>query len=210
MIAVVALPLLTVVIAVLLGDAWTLPSGQTLWRELIAIAIALLLVNLWEEAVWAGFLQTRLERRHSFFVAAALTAIPFAAIHLPLRVITGAIRSAADLGLNFLLLLVLGLVVRPLMGLVLRGAANSLMLVGLTHTLFNQSNNTDGIAADILAGDSRQNAALLATLGLTILLVLILRRRLSRSYRLELDRAKQARDHRFVLAADSSTGKELR
>jgi membrane protease YdiL (CAAX protease family) len=34
-----------------------------------------LLINLWEEAAWAGFLQTRLERRHNFFLAALLTGI---------------------------------------------------------------------------------------------------------------------------------------
>jgi hypothetical protein len=36
--------------------------------------------------------------------------------------------------------------------MVMRGAANSLLLVGLSHTMFNRSNNTDGIAADILRG----------------------------------------------------------
>jgi hypothetical protein len=64
--------------------------------------------------------------------------------------------------------------------------------VGLTHTFFNRSNNTDGIAADLLpGGDSRQLAALLATVVLTVLLGLILRSKLSRSYRRELDEAEQ-------------------
>ena len=41
---------------------------------------------------------------------------------------------------------------------------NSLLLVGLTHAMFNRSNNSDGIAADLLpSGESRQLAALLAT-----------------------------------------------
>jgi membrane protease YdiL (CAAX protease family) len=61
LVAVIALPLLTVIIAVLLGDASALPSQNVLWREVLGIAVAFLLVNLWEEAAWAGFLQTRLE-----------------------------------------------------------------------------------------------------------------------------------------------------
>ena len=190
--AVLALPLLTVMIAVLLGDSAVVPSGSVLWREVVGIAIAFLLINIWEEAAWAGFLQTRLERRHNFFLAALLTGIPFAAIHMPLQVITGQVRSAGDFAVGFGLLMVLVIFVRSLYGMVLRGAANSLLLVGLSHTMFNRSNNTDGIAADILrGGDSRQVAALLATVVLVVLLGLVLRSKLSRSYRRELDAAEE-------------------
>ena len=111
-----------------------------------------MLINLWEEAAWAGFLQTRLERRANFFVAALLTGIPFAAIHMPLQVITGQVRSAVDFAVGFGLLMVLVIFVRSLFGMVLRGAANSLLLVGLTHAMFNRSNNSDGIVADLLPG----------------------------------------------------------
>jgi len=193
LVAVIALPLLTVSIAVLLGDAAVVPSGSVLWRELLGILVAFLLINLWEEAAWAGFLQTRLERRHNFFLAALLTGIPFAAIHMPLQVITGEVRSSMDFVVGFALLGVLVIIVRSLFGMVMRGAANSLLLVGLTHTLFNRSNNSDGIAADLLpGGDSRQLAALLATVVLTVMLGLLLRKKLSRSYRRELDEAEQA------------------
>ena len=191
LVALVALPMLTVIFAVLLGDISVLPSRNVLWRELLGILIAWLLINLWEEAAWTGFLQTRLERRHNFFLAAFLTGIPFAAVHMPLQVITGEVRSAVDFAVNFALLMVLVIFVRSLFGMVLRGTANSLLLVGLTHAMFNRSNNIDGIAADILpGGDSRQLAALLATVVLAIVLGLVLRRKLSRSYRRELDEAE--------------------
>jgi membrane protease YdiL (CAAX protease family) len=192
LVAVMALPLLTVIIAVLLGDITALPSRNVLWREVLGIAIAFLLINIWEEAAWAGFLQTRLERRHNFFVAATLTGIPFAAIHMPLQVISGEVRTALDFVVGFALLGVVVIIVRSLFGMVMRGAANSLLLVGLTHTFFNRSNNSDGIAADLLpGGDSRQIAALLATVVLTVVLGLVLRKKLSRSYRRELDEAEQ-------------------
>ena len=93
---------------------------------------------------------------------------------------------------------------RSLFGMVLRGAGNSLLVVGLTHAMFNRSNNNDGIAADLLPGsdsrqlaallpgsDSRQLAALLATIVLAVVLGLILRRKLSRSYRHQLDDGEQ-------------------
>jgi uncharacterized protein len=192
LVAFLALPLLTVVIAVLFGDAVVLPSGSVLWQELLGILVAWFLINLWEEAAWAGFLQTRLERRHNFFLAALLTGIPFAAIHMPLQVITGQVRSAVDFAVGFGLLMVLVVFVRALFGMVLRGAGNSLLLVGLTHAMFNRSNNSDGIAADLLpGGDSRQLAALLATIVLAVVLGLVLRSKLSRSYRRRLDEAEQ-------------------
>src|SRR5215216_3619495 len=128
--AFLALPLLTVVIALLLGHSAVLPSRSVLWQEVLGIAIAFLLINLWEEAAWAGFLQTRLERRHNFFLAALLTGIPFAAIHMPLQVITGQVRSAIDFVVGFGLLMVLVIFVRSLFGMVLRGAGNSLLVGG--------------------------------------------------------------------------------
>jgi membrane protease YdiL (CAAX protease family) len=171
---VLGLPATTVVLAVLLGDRFVPPTFATVADELVGLAAGFLLVNLWEEASWAGFMQTRLERRYNLYVAAALTAIPFAAIHLPLQLFNGT-PSAADLATHFALLTILGVVVRSYFGLVKRGTAGSLLAVGLAHTMFNRSNNTDGIAAKLLEGNHRQGAALIATLLLTVILGLVLR-----------------------------------
>ena len=111
---------------------------------------------------------------------------------MPLKVINGEVRTAVDLPSASPCWRCSSVFVRSLFGMVMRGAANSLLLVGLTHTFFNRSNNTDGIAADLLpGGDSRQLAALLATVVLTVVLGLILRSKLSRSYRRQLDEAEQ-------------------
>jgi uncharacterized protein len=183
---VVALPASTVVIALLLGDTLQVPSASVLAWEVVEIAVGFLLINLWEETAWTGFLQTRLERRHSFFVASILTAVPFAAIHMPLQLINGN-TEPAGLAQAFVLYLILGSIVRPLFGIVLRGSGDSVMAAALMHTFFNRSNNIDGIVADLLAGPNRSLAALLATLLLTIGLGLFVRHRLTRAYRHELD-----------------------
>jgi membrane protease YdiL (CAAX protease family) len=192
--ALLALPIATVLLAVVLGDTPHLPNPGVLAGELLGLAIGFLLINIWEETTWAGFFQTRLERRHNFFVAAALTGLPFTAVHMPLQVINGGVRSALDLVLAFTLLFVVTIVVRSLFGMVMRGAANSVLLVGAMHIMFNRSNNSDGIAADILqGGDHRQVAALLATLVLTVVLGVVVRRKLTRSYRRELDETERSR-----------------
>ncbi len=175
-VVVLALPTLTIVLALLLGDRLVPLSLGGLADEIGGFLLGFLLVNLWEEASWAGFMQTRLEQRHNRYVAAALTAIPFAGIHMPLQVING-VTAPLQLLAGFALLSVLAIVVRSYFGLVMRGTGGSLLAVGVAHTIFNRSNNTDGIAARVLEGGHRQVAALVATLVLTVVLGVVLRRR---------------------------------
>src|SRR5581483_5483237 len=131
------------------------PTIGSVIEEVVQAAVAFFVINLWEETGWTGFFQSRLERRHNFFIAAALTAIPFALIHLPLRVINDT-TSLGGLVQQFILLMILGLIFRPLIGMALRGSGDSVMAAALMHTFFNRSNNSDGIAADLLIGDNRQ------------------------------------------------------
>jgi membrane protease YdiL (CAAX protease family) len=181
-----ALPALTVVLALIMGDTFKPPTLGLLAAELGGFLAGFLFVNLWEEASWAGFMQTRLERRHNLYLAAALTAIPFAGIHMPLQLLNGR-PSLTNLLAHFALLTVLAVVVRSYFGLVMRGAQNSLLAVGVAHTIFNRSNNNNGIAAKLLEGDQRQGAALIATLLLTIALGVILHRRTRPDERARLD-----------------------
>lgn len=183
-----ALPATTVVLALLLGDTFRPLTLAATGNELGGFAAGFLLVNLWEEISWAGFMQTRLEWRYNLYAAAVLTAVPFAAIHMPLQVLNG-VTSPGTLLANFALLTILATVVRSFFGLVMRGAGNSLLAVGTAHTIFNRSNNTDGVAAKLLDGTHRQVAALLATALLTVLLGVLLRGRSGTDERARLDAA---------------------
>jgi len=186
-VAVLALPVTSLVLALALGDQFTTPSASTLGHEVVSIAVALLLVNISEEIAWAGFLQTRLERRHRFLVASLLTAVPFALVHLPIRVVAREITGLEDVVGNLIALLIISAIIRTLLGVVMRGALNSVLLVAVTHTFFNRSNNTDGIVADLVTGEARSLAALLASLLLTVVLCVVMRKRLTRDQRLALD-----------------------
>jgi uncharacterized protein len=190
LVAVIALPTSTVILAVAFGDSTHIPTGGVIVREVLSITIALLLVNLWEETAWAGFLQSRLEHRHNFFVAAALTAIPFAAVHVPLRIINGQATTPQTAGIAFLVLLVFSFLIRTLSAwscVVLPTASCS---PPPPTPSFNRSNNIDGIAADILQGSNRPIAALLAATLTTVVLGICLRTKLRRSYREALDEAE--------------------
>ena len=62
------------VIALLLGlifggSLHTADLGLVLIKQLGSIVLVVVVINLWEETVWAGFFQTRLEARFNFVVA---------------------------------------------------------------------------------------------------------------------------------------------
>lgn len=181
LVAIAALPITTVAIALLLGDTAQMPSGPTLLAELGSSLVAFLLINIGEETAWMGFMQRRMSQRHSMFTAAAITAVPFSFVHMPLRVVTREVTTISELVFSFVALTLFILVFRTLVGAVFVGSG-SVLLAAITHTSFNRSNNADGLAADVLSGVARSNAALLATVIVTLAvsLSLSLRRRLQR------------------------------
>jgi hypothetical protein len=67
--------------------------------------------------------------------------------------------------------------VRPLFALVLRGTGGSLLLVALLHSVFNRTNNENGIAATLVPGQARMLAMLVAVVALTAIVALVIRRR---------------------------------
>jgi membrane protease YdiL (CAAX protease family) len=137
----------------------TLASGA------LSVVTAVLLVHLWEETVWAGFFQGRLERRHGFLPAAALTAVPFAAVHLPLTFIGD--LTPGGVGLAAGGLLVLGVLMRLLVGATVRGAAGSLLAAGVVHASFNASNNEGNLVDDLLGGGQPTLYAIVAAVLFT-------------------------------------------
>ena len=173
---VAGLPVLTVGLSVLMGDSLRPvdPVGFVV-GQVTFLVVNLLLTNLWEEAAWAGFLQTRWERRHSLLVASMLTAVVFAFGHLPLALFDDV--TAPSLAVSFLLYLVLGVLVRPMFALVLRGTGGSLLLVAVLHSVFNRTNNDNGIAATLVPGEARGLAMLVAVVALSAIVIVAIRRR---------------------------------
>ena len=113
--------MLTVIATLILGGSLeSIEPNKLFWDQLRLLLINFILVNLWEETAWAGVMQTRLERRHNIFVAAVLTAIPFGFIHLPLAFLSEI--TIASVLISLAAYILLGLFLRPLVGVVLRGS----------------------------------------------------------------------------------------
>jgi uncharacterized protein len=164
------LPVTALVLGLIIGGRLhTEGAGATLLRQLLSIVLAVVVINLWEETVWAGFFQTRLEGRFNFVVAAVLTALPFASVHVPLLLLDDRVTAFSLLkGLGGLL--VLGIAVRLMIGVVLRAAADSVLAVGILHAIFNASNNQDGLVDALLDG---ANAGLMTEIAMPLLTVAI-------------------------------------
>ena len=69
----------------------------------------------------------------------------------------------------------------------LRGTGHSLLLVGLLHSVFNRTNNPNGILAALTDGDMPGLAALAAAATLTAGTAVVIRHRLDRTHRRALD-----------------------
>ena len=171
------LPTLTLAFALLLGDTpQPVETAPFLTRQLAGPLVNLILINLWEETAWSGVVQSRLQRRHGIVIAAVLTAIPFALAHMPAGTssVTSPPGPCSPLSITLLIVCTL---VRLMIGVFLRGTHGSILAVALLHTMFNRSNNDEGLVAGLLEGDGRKLAGLLAVLILTATIAYVSRRR---------------------------------
>lgn len=158
----IALPVTSVAVGVAQGRS--VATGDLLpilVREVPLMLLPVVLVNMWEETVWAGFVQTRLERRHGLVWAAALTAIAFAGIHLPMLLADDDVSVSSFLA-GAGLLLGAALVVRVMVGVFLRATAGSVLAVAVLHASWNGSTGEGSLADDLLSGGQPVLAALIA------------------------------------------------
>ncbi len=180
--ALAALPAATVLVGIALGRSLeTADVGSTLVQSVPLMLLPVVLVNVWEETVWAGFVQTRLERRHGLLAGSALTAVAFAAIHLPLLAWGEVTVSSVATGLG----IVFGaaLVFRLLVGVFLRAAAGSVLAVAVLHGAWNGSSGEDGLVDELLSGGQPVLAAVVALVVVTAVAVAVVRPEFARPSR---------------------------
>ena len=105
----------------------------------VNVVSSVLIVNLWEEMVWAGFVQRTASNAYGFVRSALLTAALFVAIHLPLAFY--GIDGAADLGYNLAVMVAAGVGMRLLVGALDVWGRGSILAVALLHATFNASSD---------------------------------------------------------------------
>ena len=152
------------------------------------VLIPFVLINLWEETAWTGFMQHILQERHGPLLASIVVAPAFALIHMPAFFVAGWINDErAPLSQFPAVLLQIGVLAvfavffRVLIMWLYNGSGRSVLLVALFHSAFNMTNGQK-ITPDLL-GLPEGLAALLplaAVAVIAVLLVVFTRGRLAR------------------------------
>jgi uncharacterized protein len=155
-----AMPLITLGVAVATG---TLRSPADGWAAVVVTYLMFLVLgavtgNLWEETVWAGFVQGRLMAARGLLVGSLLTAVPFFLMHLPLAFEASGWKDTSwrDAAIDWALILLAAPFLRYLIGTLLVDTGGSTLAAGIMHASFNAAG-----AMAVLAGGWQQIPALI-------------------------------------------------
>jgi membrane protease YdiL (CAAX protease family) len=113
------------------------PRGAVLGTFAFQLVSSAIVINIWEELAWTGFVQRRLMARWGLFGGSTVTALLFALIHAPLA-FAGA-GDGDDVLMGFAILISTGIGLRLLIAAVDAWSVGSLLVIGLLHGAFNAS-----------------------------------------------------------------------
>ena len=140
------------------------------------VMVPFVLIQLWEEAGWTGFLQNTLQERHGPLLASILVAPAFALMHLPL-VLLDVPRSGVGpfvLGavVQMGLVTILAIFFRIIIGWFYNGTGRSVLVVALFHSAYNSATSSGDarFTEELISGP----AALLIPLGLTVVIAVVI------------------------------------
>lgn len=114
-----------------------LDGGLLLSLALANVVSSVLIVNLWEEMVWAGVIQRGAMARWGYVPGSLVTAALFAGLHLPLALYD--VEDAVGLVDNVARLVVAGVGLRLLVGAFDRWSKGSILTLAVLHATFNAS-----------------------------------------------------------------------
>lgn len=179
LVALFALPLATLLAAILWLGGAPLPALVAQWPLLFtgflpqALLIALL-VSIWEEGGWTGFLLPRLQQRWGPLAASAILAVCQGLFHVPLLFIVGGVSDTRvrpdQYGMYLVFLFVLTIPVRILITWLWNSTRGSVIIVALFHGAFNTVNSASFIP-NFVPGDVSWVFGVYALLGLLVLVL---------------------------------------
>lgn len=127
------------------GDALNPVGGngsQIATAYLIPLLISAVVINVWEEGGWMGFVTARLQRRWGPVWASVAVAPLFGLVHLPLLFVAGGVTTGKPQGMQllafaFYLLVLFSVPVRIVVTWVFNATGGSLPVVALLHASFD-------------------------------------------------------------------------
>lgn len=167
-VAALALPVVVWLAAAPLGAAVP-PTPSVLVGFAVGLVTGAIIINIWEEVVWTGFVQRRAMARWGSTRGSVATAVLFAGIHAPLA-FDGA-RTGTDVLVGLAVLLGTGLGLRLLIAHLDTWSGGSLLTVGILHASFNAT------AGLVEPGHDWVRLAVTVVLGVVVTLATIARHR---------------------------------
>ena len=134
--AVFTIPVATRVVASTAGGGVDVTTSLLI-DLVVNVVSSVVIINVWEEMVWAGFVQRSATRRYGFLRGALLTTALFIGIHLPLAFYD--VDTTGDFAYNVGAMVASGLGMRLLVGALDIWGARSILAVAVLHATFNAS-----------------------------------------------------------------------
>jgi membrane protease YdiL (CAAX protease family) len=169
-----------------LAQQWELLFTLYLWGGLWGVLVPFVLVNLWEETGWTGFMQHTLQERHGPLLASLIVAPFFALIHLPALFVSGWL-GGEDTSLSqwpaalfqMVITAVFAVFIRVLIMWLYNGSGCSVLIVALFHSAFNATSGTENITPILIPGSAASLIPIAAVAVIAVLLVLFTMGRLA-------------------------------
>ncbi len=142
------------------------------------ILIAVLLIQLFEETAWTGFMQDTPQHGHGPLLASLMVAPAFALFHLMSNLL-----EASQIIFAFVLLgvqVILGIFLRVVIMWLYNGAGRSVFIVALFHSAFNSATGSGGMrfTGELISGPEAMWIPLAVLAVVAVLVVLFTRGRL--------------------------------
>jgi uncharacterized protein len=169
-----------------LAQKWELLFTLYLWGGLWGILVPFVLVNLWEETGWTGFMQHTLQERHGPLLASLIVAPFFALIHLPPLFVSGWLGDKdPSLGdfpsalVQLVITAVFAIFIRVLIMWLYNGSGRSVLIVALFHSAFNATSGSENITPILIPGTAASLIPIAAVAVIAVVLAAVTRGRLA-------------------------------
>ncbi len=165
-----------------LAQKWELLFTLYLWGGWWGILVPFLLINLWEETGWTGFMQHTLQERRGPLQASVIVAPAFALIHMPAYFVSGWLGdkdpSLGDFpGVLFQMVItaVFAIFLRVVIMWLYNGSGRSVLIVALFHSVFNATSGSENITPILIPGAAASLTPIAAVAVIAVLLVVLTR-----------------------------------
>jgi membrane protease YdiL (CAAX protease family) len=169
-----------------LAQKWELLFTLYLWGGLWGILVPVVLVNLWEETGWTGFMQHTLQERHGPLLASLIVAPFFALIHFPALFVSGWLGDKdPSLGdfpsalVQMFITAIFAVFIRVLIMWLYNGSGRSVLIVALFHSAFNATSGSENITPILIPGTAASLIPIAAVAVIAVVLVVFTRGRIA-------------------------------